>query len=69
MRRRLSVLVATVMMLAMAAGPAVAAPGGNGQGFGQGQGGGDFVHADNGKHTAKGGGKLNNPHNGVCGAC
>ncbi len=63
MRRRLSVLVAMAVMLAMAS-PTFADPG-NGKGFGQGQGGGDIAHSDNGKKIAIGGGR-NNPHNGGC---
>ena len=60
MRRRLSVLVAMAVMLAMAS-PAFADPG-NGKGFGQ--GGGDIAHSDNGKKIANGGGRNSNPHNG-----
>ena len=61
LRKRLAVLLAAVMMLAMAS-PAFGAPGGQGKGFGQGTGGGDTVHVDNGNHFAKGGGRANNPH-------
>ncbi len=68
MRRRLSVLVAMVVMLAMAS-PALADPG-KGKGVGQGVGGGDVVHVDNGDQKAKGGGTSNNPHvGGGCVAC
>ena len=62
MRRKLAVLLAAAMILAMAS-PAFGAPGGQGKGLGQGVGGGDIAHADNGKHKAVGGGKSNNPHN------
>jgi hypothetical protein len=64
MRRRLTVLEVMAVMLAMLlamAGMASAAPG-NGKGFGQGIGGGNTTHADNGNHTATGGGPLNNPN-------
>lgn len=64
MRRRLTVLVVMAVMLAMLlamAGMASAAPA-NGMGFGQGIGGGNTTHADNGNHTATGGGPLNNPN-------
>jgi hypothetical protein len=52
------------MALMMAMPTASAAPGGNFKGWGWGQGGGDVAHAaDNGNHTAKGGGREeNNPH-------
>jgi len=66
LRRKLAVLLAVVMMLAIAS-PAFGAPGGNGKGLGQGAGGGNIVNPDNGKRVAKGGGLNNNPH--VCGAC
>ena len=62
LRRKLAVLLAAAMMVVMAASPALADPGGNGKGAGQGIGGGNFQHPDNGKHTATGGGQLNNPH-------
>jgi hypothetical protein len=63
LRKKLTVLVAMVVMLAMAS-PALAVPG-NGQGVGQGVGGGDISHVDQGNHkgTAKGEGLNNNPHN------
>ena len=70
LRKKLAVLLAAVMMLAVAS-PALAAPG-NGKGVGTGEGGGDAVHADNGNHvgTAKGEGLNNNPHNDdPCGSC
>jgi hypothetical protein len=63
LRRRLVLLVATVMKLVMAASPAWAVPG-NGQGAGLGQAGGDTVNVDNGQKTRVGGGPLNDPHNG-----
>jgi hypothetical protein len=57
-------VVAVLMALMMAMPTASAAPGGNFKGWGWGQGGGDVAHAaDNGNHTAKGGGREeNNPH-------
>jgi len=61
--RRIAVLVVTVLMALMMALPTAFADPGNGKGFGQGRGGGDVTHSDNGKHTAKGGGASNNPHN------
>jgi hypothetical protein len=64
MRRRLTVLVVMAVVLAMLlamVGMASAAPG-NGKGFGRGIGGGNTTHADNGNHTATGGGPLNNPN-------
>jgi hypothetical protein len=68
LRRRLAVLVATAMMVVMAASPAWAVPG-NGQGADQGIGGGDISHVDQGNHngTAKEEGLNNNPHNSGCG--
>ena len=66
LRKKLTVLVAMALMLAMAVSPAWAAPG-NGQGYGQGIAGGDSTHPDNGQHTTTGGGALNNPH--VTGGC
>jgi hypothetical protein len=66
LRKKLAVLLAAVMMLVMAASPAWTAPG-KGQGGGLGIGGGDAQHADNGQHTATGGGVSNNPH--VGGGC
>ena len=60
-RRRLALLLATVMLVVMAAGPAWAKQGPN-PGQGDHIGDGNFKHPDNGKQTGKGGGQLNNPH-------
>ena len=66
--RRMVLLVAVALMAVMlVAGTALAAPGGNFKGNGQGVGGGNFVNPDNGKHTATGGGQLNNPN--LCDVC
>ena len=67
MRKKLAVLLAAVMMLVMAAGPAWAVPGGNQKGNGLGVGGGDTVNVDNGNQKAVGGGRLNNPN--ICIIC
>ena len=71
LRRRLAVLLAAAMMLAMAASQAWAEQGevpgkAKGTAWGQG-GGGDTAHPDdNGNHNRNGGGTLNNPHNTFC---
>jgi hypothetical protein len=65
LKRRLSVLLATVMMLSftiVASGPASALPpGNNGNHFG------DYAHEDNGKHNGAGAGlgKFNNERRGL----
>lgn len=60
--KKLTVLLAAVMMLVMAASPAWAAAGGHLHGNGRAVGGGNFVHSDSGNHTQTGGGQGNNPH-------
>jgi hypothetical protein len=56
-------VVAVLMALMMAMPTASAAHGGDLKGWGWGQGGGDVAYAaDNGHHTAKGGGRENNLH-------
>jgi hypothetical protein len=62
LRKKLAVLLAAAMLVVAAASPAWADPGGNLKGAGQGIGGGNAQHADNGNHTATGGGVNNNPH-------
>ena len=68
LRRRLAVLLAAAMMLAMAASQAWADQGevpgkAKGTAWGQGGGGGDTAHPDdNGNHNANGGGRDHNPH-------
>jgi flagellin-like protein len=70
LRRRLSALLAAVMMVAMtlASGVALAEPGGQGNGIGQGVGGGDNHQFDSGNRfgIAKGEGRHNNPHGCGC---
>jgi hypothetical protein len=61
-RKKLAVLLAAAMMVVLAASPAWAAPGGNLNGNGRGVGGGNAINADNGNHTATGGGTLNIGH-------
>lgn len=65
MRKRIVLTLAAALIAAMmAAGPALADPGGNptkSRGIGQGIGGGQ-ANLDNGQHTATGDGTLNNPH-------
>jgi hypothetical protein len=65
LRRRLSVLLAAVMMLGMTlASSSVVFAAHNENGHGQHRGGGDSAHSDQGKHKANGGGRANNPHSG-----
>ncbi len=54
-------MLAVVMMLVMAAGPALAKQGPN-RGNGDQIGGGNLANPDNGQHKAVGGGQFNNPH-------
>ena len=72
LRRRLAVLLATAMMVVMAASPAWAAPGGQGQGHGGGIGGGDNVNQNDqpqAQKTRTGGGPVNNPNLGCQFSC
>ena len=64
LRRKLSVLLAAVMLLAMTlASSSVALAAHYENGYGQHSGGGDAAHQqDRGNHQGHGGGRLNNKH-------